>query len=348
MSDFYSTIWHEGLKAAAIGKYSVFILFDSNLPKEYLKEVEGTFLSHIQISSYSIEGGEQIKTLDHAEKLYCELDRMGADRKTLFVCFGGGTISDLGGFVASTYKRGLSLALLPTTVLAIVDAAIGGKNGVNFRNETLLLKNQIGTFHLPEFIGYNPVWLKSLPIREVRSGWAEMVKHGLINRKEGLLEKLYEVSSDGTITLEHITPLLQSSANVKEEIVNEDPNEQGWRVVLNLGHTVGHALESFGKVRHGEAIAWGLVFMLEASKVKNGFSSSEAVKTQNWLIRGVEIPLPQVEGEAMWRIMTTDKKNENGNVSDLLLNDSGNIDVNFIWKRDEFTALWEQFRSKFV
>ena len=348
MSNFYSTIWHEGLKTLATGKSSAFILFDSNLPNESLKEVEGIFLSHIQISSYSLEGGEQIKTLDQVEKLYCELDRMGADRKTLFVCFGGGTISDLGGFVASTYKRGLSLALLPTTVLAIVDAAIGGKNGVNFRPEASLLKNQIGTFHLPEFIGYNPVWLKSLPIREVRSGWAEMVKHGLINRKDRLLEKLYEVSSDGTITLEHITPFLKSSADVKEEIVNADPTEQGGRVVLNLGHTVGHALESFGEVRHGEAIAWGLVFMLDISKMKNGFSSSEAVKIQNWLIRGIEIPLPQIEGGAMWRIMTMDKKNKNGNVSDLLLHDSGDIDVNFIWKRDEFTALWEQFRSKFV
>jgi 3-dehydroquinate synthase len=348
MCKFYSTFWDEGLKTAAKGKTNVFILSDSNLPQEYFEQVVGSLSSQVQIYTYSLKGGEQIKTLEHAEKLYNELDKMGADRKTLFVCLGGGTISDLGGFVASTFKRGLGLVLLPTTVLAIVDAAIGGKNGVNFKSKAGLLKNQIGTYHSPEFIGYNPVWLESLPIREVRSGWAEMVKHGLIKREKGLLDKLYEVSSGGGIALLNIIPLLKSSAAVKEEIVVDDPTEQGGRVVLNLGHTVGHALESCGELRHGEAVAWGLVFMLETSKVKNGFSKSESKRLQDWITRVVEMPLPQVGSEELWGFMMKDKKNENGNVSDLLLHDSGNIDVNFIWKRDEFTALWEQFRSKFV
>jgi 3-dehydroquinate synthase len=128
MCEFYATFWEEGLKTAAKGKTNVFILADSNLPEAYLEEVVEVLSPQIEVNTFVLEGGEGIKTLEHAQVIYNELDNMGADRKTLFVCLGGGTVSDLGGFAASTFKRGITLVILPTTVLAIVDAAIGGKN----------------------------------------------------------------------------------------------------------------------------------------------------------------------------------------------------------------------------
>jgi len=348
MCEFYATFWEEGLKTAAKGKTNVFILADSNLPDAYLEEVVEVLSPQIEVNTFVLEGGEGIKTLEHAQVIYNELDNMGADRKTLFVCLGGGTVSDLGGFAASTFKRGITLVILPTTVLAIVDAAIGGKNGVNFKSEAGLLKNQIGTFHSPEFIGYNPSWLESLPSMEVRSGWAEMVKHGLIQGSGELLGELYGCCDNEPVTLKKIVPLLKSSAAVKEAVVNQDPTEKGGRVVLNLGHTVGHALESYSNLRHGEAVAWGLVFMLETSKMKNGFSESEVRRLQDWIVKGVGVPLPEVASGGLWGLMIKDKKNSNGTVTDLLFRKSGDIGMDFIWKRDEFTTLWEQFRSKFV
>ena len=349
MKSPFSIPWQTGLKRAIQERTSIFVLSDSNLPPEYLEEVLQVCGTYLPVYTHSIPGGEQIKTLEQAELLYHTLDSYGAERKTLMVCLGGGTITDLGGFVASTYKRGLELVLLPTTLLAMVDAAIGGKNGVNLPTPEGLIKNQIGTFHLPKYVGHNPEWLTSLDPREIRSGWAEIAKHGIISNSSTLIEGIMLVPEE--FDVDYITPLITIAAEVKHYIVKSDPREKGSRAKLNLGHTVAHALESLAMessahITHGEAVACGLMFMYEASIEKMGFEPERGgfyIKLIEELInQKIELPA----ADLVWPKMLKDKKNQFGNVTDILLHSEGKLKLDFIWNEEEFTILWEQFREK--
>ena len=351
MNSVYSTPWKKGLKRAIQGRTSVFILADSNLPAEYLEEVVSQCEGDVPVHSFSLEGGEKIKTLEVAERVYQELIIAGAERKTLMVCLGGGTITDLGGYVATTFKRGLELVLLPTTLLAMVDAAIGGKNGVNLNTEKGCLKNQIGTFLESKFIGLNTVWLESLPEREIRSGWAEMVKHSLLCRTCEFSENLYVNQS---VELGDLKDMIPESAEVKQMIVSEDPYETGSRASLNLGHTIAHAIEAIASnecedVTHGEAVAWGLVFALECSTEFLDYEEEWRDRYSEMIIEGINAPITLHPAEQMWEVMLTDKKNQFNNVTDVLLHPSNSTKppkVDFIWNKNEFTKKWEDFRKK--
>jgi 3-dehydroquinate synthase len=350
MNSPFSTPWQTGLKEAFQERTSIFVLSDSNLPPQYLEEVLEVCGADLPINTHSIPGGEQIKTLAQAELLYRELDSAGVERKTLMVCLGGGTITDLGGFVASTYKRGMDLVLLPTTLLSMVDAAIGGKNGVNLSTPEGLVKNQVGTFYLPKFIGLNPDWLRSLDPREIRSGWAEMAKHALLSGADGLLDDLLKINK---ISADNLGPLITRAAELKHGIVNEDPLENGPRAALNLGHTVGHALEALAMetskhITHGEGVAWGLVFMLEASIDKLGFDVERGASLSDWIIKSINEPIELPMAGKIWAIMLKDKKNQFGNVTDILLRSEGEVMLDFVWNEEEFTILWEQFHKKYA
>lgn len=334
MISVYSKPWKAGLQEAVQGCTSIFILADSNLSKHYLEDVVEAFDTNAPIITHSITGGEKIKTLQEAENLYLKLNNAVADRGTVMVCLGGGTITDLGGYVASTYKRGIDLILLPTTLLAMVDAAIGGKNGVNLSTPQGHLKNQIGTFYSPKFIGLNTTWLDSLPERELRSGKSEMIKHSLLLGEQGYIEQILDTD------INDLRELINKSAQIKQNIVDRDPKENGARAQLNLGHTVAHALETIaaknGKdLRHGEAVAWGLAFSLKASNIQ--------LSLQSRIIHGMNINLPPAK--EMWGVMVADKKNKSGKVTDVMLTDTTPL-VNFVWHQTEFTKIWEDFRKK--
>ena len=297
-----------------------------------------------------LEGGEKIKTLETACQIYLELDNAGLDRKSIIICMGGGTISDLGSYVAATFKRGLDHVILPTTLLAAVDAALGGKNGVNLETPEGVIKNQVGTFKQPEFIGYDAKWLESLETQEVRSGWAEMAKHALINKD---LDQTTPAIISTQPHLDYLVPFIESSAAVKMDIVERDELESGERAMLNLGHTTGHAMESLAysegdEITHGEGVAWGLAFMLYASKEKKGFNSVLAQTLIGHILENIKKPLRRFDADEMWQLMLKDKKNNSGEVRDVLLFKIGKGDYEFVWDEGEFKALWEQFLSKFA
>ena len=316
---------------------SIFILADSNLPESYSDEVESFCGNDKRVLIFSIQGGEHIKTLQVAERVYQELIEFGADRQTLMICLGGGTILDLGSYVASTFKRGINVILLPTSLLAMVDASIGGKTGVNLGSSYGYLKNQIGTFYTPRAIVLNSAWLDSLPERELRSGWAEMVKHALLKGDNSYLDRVVNIDFNKSVELEE---LITESAKFKQSIVDADPLENSERTQLNLGHTLAHALETLveqGELRHGEAVAWGLGFALEVSKWKLEYVS----KILNGVKEGIQLP----NAGQIWEVMQSDKKNKNGKVVDVILGENG-PDIGFIWNESEFIKLWEDFRIK--
>lgn len=285
----------------------------------------------------TLVGGEGIKSVEHAESLWNHFAACGVDRSTLVLAVGGGSITDLAGFAASTYKRGVDIAFLPTTIIAMVDAAIGGKNGVNFRG----IKNQIGTYHLPVAIGIDAGWLDTLPAQEQVSGWMEMLKHGMIAGEAEATQVL------GVRDLAQVPGLLAASAAVKARIVREDPRETGRRKSLNLGHTVGHALEALSHaegnpVPHGIAVGFGLGFTLLAS-VELGAGLSPAAADsglaclKHWL---KHTPLPHAPAAALWELMQHDKKNAGGEVLEVWLREWGQPIWDQPLKFEDFQRLW--------
>lgn len=350
MESYITTSWETSLRLASAEASKVLVIADSNLPSSYGKSVLDICQNACPTKVLSLEGGEGVKTLSKVSEVYLQLDKMEADRKSLVVCLGGGTITDMGGFVASTYKRGVSLAHLPTTLLAMVDAAIGGKTGVNTQMQKYigLLKNQIGTFYSPKMVGMNQHWLQSLKHEEVLSGWGEMVKHALIIGGDHLTQ-LMSLRPN----LIDLAPLILHSARMKEAVVQRDEKERGERASLNLGHTVGHAIESLAydggyKIKHGVAVAWGLVFTLEASVAKMGFDKTLAEKLQHWIVSEIANGIEFDQSDVIWRKMSQDKKNIKGNVTDVLMMAPGEVIWDFVWQREEFLFLWEQFRQRYA
>jgi len=236
---------------------SIFILMDENVMENCwsILHHESERLKEAEI--LLIEAGESQKNIEIANQLWETLNDYGADRSSLIVNFGGGVSSDLGGFVASTFKRGIDFINIPTTLLSMVDASIGGKTGINLHSS----KNQVGLFSEPRALFIQTDFLKTLSDRQILSGWAEMLKHGLIADKQHWesLIKLKNIDTD------QIQGEIFNSITIKKEIVAQDPTEQNIRKTLNFGHTLGHALETWSlkndkdPLLHGEAIAIGMV-----------------------------------------------------------------------------------------
>ena len=216
-------------------------------------------------------GGESGKSLEQVVRIWEFLSEKGARRNAVLVNIGGGLVTDIGGFAASCFKRGIHCINIPTTLLAQVDASVGGKTGVNFRG----LKNEIGTFALPEKVIIDTVFLKTLPFRQLLSGYAEMLKHALLAGEE-TLSALLKIDLRKT-TAQQLAPLVKESVGIKAVVVENDPEERGIRRALNFGHTVGHALESVAITAgeewyHGDAVAYGMLAELFISAQKWGFN----------------------------------------------------------------------------
>ncbi len=296
------------------------------------------------------------KTLETVSHVWSEIGKAGGTRHSLLVNLGGGMVTDLGGFAASTFKRGIAFINVPTTLLSMVDASIGGKTGINFGG----LKNEIGVFNQPQTVIIDTHFLQTLDPENIRSGYAEMLKHGLISNFETFAEL---VSFDlDNIDYLHLAQMVGTSVAVKERIVTTDPLEHGLRKALNLGHTVGHAFESFAlqfenqlenprgihPVLHGYAVAWGLVCELYLSCLKCGFPTDIMHYTVQFIYDTYgSLPITCDDYPALYELMTHDKKNSAGTINFTLLGAVGDIRINQTAKKEEIYEMLDFFCNGF-
>ena len=255
----------------------------------------------------AIEAGDTNKSLDSVVHVWSELQRMGATRHSLLINLGGGMVTDLGAFAASTFKRGISIINIPTTLLSMVDASVGGKTGFNFGG----LKNEIGVFRNADCVILDTTFLKTLDEENILSGYAEMLKHGLISTEKHWAELMnFDIEHPD---LKELGDLVAKSVQIKEHIVTEDPTEKGIRKALNLGHTVGHAFESLALQRkpvlHGYAVAWGMVCELYLSVAKTEFPVEKMRQMTRFIFEHYgRMPITCDDYPTLIELMTHDKK----------------------------------------
>lgn len=306
------------------GNYNaVMVLVDSNTCKLVLPQLPCLSNAHI----IEIAPGDENKNLDSLVHVWQLMHNAGATRKSLLVNVGGGSITDLGGLAAATFKRGIAFINLPTTVLGAVDAAVGGKTGINFNG----LKNEIGVFAPASTVIVSTCFLNTLPHRELKSGFAEMIKHAMLSSQKQLFKLLdFDLSN---IDYEKLLEMLKSSVKIKENIVAQDPTEQGLRKALNLGHTVGHAIESLamehGKpVPHGYAVAWGLVAEAVISHLTLGFPSDDLYGLARFVRENYGAPsITCYHYDRLITLMQHDKKSRDGEINCTLLNKCGDFTI---------------------
>ena len=290
---------------------ATFILCDNNTNEHCVRFLLETIPALNEVPIIEIPEGEESKSLEIVAQLYEELLHHNADRQSLLLNVGGGVISDLGGFVASTYKRGIDFINIPTTVMAQVDAAMGGKCGIDLMG----VKNAVGLFSWPKSVLAFTGFLNTLPEKELKSGFAEMLKHALIADAE-YWEALSHVDPNEA---GHVAVFVKRSNEIKSEITVADPNERSVRKKLNYGHTVGHAIESFflaksEPITHGNAVAWGIVLENRIA-VKLGILSTSLAQTIETRILDIFEPLPsfnEEETEIVFQFLQNDKKNTKG------------------------------------
>lgn len=291
----------------------------------------------------TIPTGDEHKNIDSAIQVWKYLSENGATRKSLLINVGGGMITDLGGFVASTFKRGIDYINVSTTILGAVDAATGGKTGINF----LGLKNEIGAFNPARAVIIDTNFFKTLDEANLRSGYAEMVKHALINSyEEWDAIRKFDLQN---VNFDDLHTLVERSVMIKEDIVAQDPTEQHIRKALNLGHTFGHAFETFSyrvnrPVLHGYAVMWGLLCELYLSHLKLQFPKEE--------LRKLKYMTKEFYGmfefncndyQALYELMTHDKKNISKEINFTLLSDIGKIQINQTADKNEIFEVFDFF-----
>ncbi len=286
------------------------------------------------------------KTLESLSHVWEALGEGGATRHSLLINIGGGMVTDLGGFAASTFKRGINYINIPTTLLSMVDASVGGKTGINFRG----LKNEIGVFSNASTVILDTTFLKTLDAENICSGYAEMLKHGLISNEKMWAELInFDLARPD---LQQLQTMVADSVAVKQRIVTEDPLEQGIRKALNLGHTVGHAFESFAlkhsPILHGYAVAYGLISELYLSTVKTGFPSDKMHQTVSFIKEHYgKMAITCDDYPTLLELMTHDKKNVAGQINFTLLGDVGDIRINQTATKEEIEEALDFYREGF-
>ena len=277
--------------------------------------------------------------------MWSALQQGGATRHSLLLNLGGGMVTDLGGFAASTFKRGMAYINIPTTLLSQVDASVGGKTGINFGG----LKNEIGVFNCARYVILNSVFLRTLDYENLLSGYAEMLKHGLLSSVEHWAELLrFDITQPDYGTLQQ---LVVRSVAVKEDVVAQDPTEKGIRKALNLGHTAGHAIESLAlqenrTVLHGYAVAWGLMMELYLSARKCGFPASRLHQMESYIKEHYgKFHYDCKHYDMLYKLMQHDKKNQGGNINFTLLGGIGDIRIDQIASEPEIEEMLEYYRE---
>ena len=284
-----------------------------------------------------IPAGDSNKSLQSVSHVWDELQRLGATRHSLMVNLGGGMVTDLGGFAASTFKRGIAFINIPTTLLAMVDASVGGKTGFNFGG----LKNEIGVFRNASSVIIDTCFLQTLDTENLLSGYAEMLKHSLLSLPPTPSKKMGRTMWQTLLAFDIEQPdlsllatMIKDNVAVKERIVEADPQEQGLRKALNLGHTIGHAFESLAlttptPILHGYAVAYGLVCELYLSIIKCGFPVDKMRQTVRFIFDHYgRMPITCDDYPRLLELMTHDKKNTSGTINFTLLADIGDIRIN--------------------
>ena len=298
---------------------TIFILVDENTNEYCLPILLERFETNSTIEIIEIESGEENKNLDTCTGVWNALTELGADRKSLLINLGGGVVTDLGGFVASCFKRGIRFINIPTTLLSMVDGSVGGKTGVDLG----VLKNQIGLFSDPEMVLIDPLFLQTISKRELHSGLAEIIKYGLTYD----IKLWNTIKSFKSLSISNITDLIYRSIEIKNEVVIKDPKETGLRKVLNYGHTLGHAVESYfleselkEKLTHGEAIIVGMITEAYLSEKLLGFPSQEVYAIKNHLLTIYpKIIINESDYKGIIELLIHDKKNVGGQVNFVLL-----------------------------
>lgn len=317
------------------GNYSrCFILTDEYTSVHCLPLLQERLGSADNYDIIEVNAGEDSKTIEFCEGIWSTLIDFGADRHSLMINLGGGVIGDMGGFAASVFKRGMDFVQVPTTLLSQVDASVGGKTGIDFNN----LKNIIGTFTSPKAVFIEPAFLQTLPERQILSGYAEMLKHGLI--EDAAYWNLLKVHA-ANMTVPSPDLVYQSVA-IKNKVVIADPFEKGYRKCLNFGHTVGHAVETYSlqndasPITHGEAVAIGMICEAWLSHQKAGLSAedlTEITTTLNGLYP--KYALDESCHTILHTLMKTDKKNQNGQINCTLLSQIGHCSIDHICTEEE-------------
>lgn len=321
----------------SISPDKVFLLTDEHTHQHCLpliKGVEG--LSEQQ--TITIAAGDNHKNTDTLSSVWQMLSAGGASRHSLLINLGGGMPCDLGGFAAATYKRGIPFINLPTTLLSMVDASVGGKTGINFNG----FKNEIGAFRIADMVLIHTPFLKTLDRKNLLSGYAEMIKHALIDTPE-TLNKLLAIDPSA-ISVDLLSNLVADSVLVKDRYVEADPLEKGIRKALNLGHTIGHAFESLAMKKnrpalHGYAVAWGIIPEIKLAALKKGFPAETAVKTENYITElfGHHGFTPD-DFDDLFALMQHDKKNRGDRINFTLLSQIGTPEIDIHCSKEEIKS----------
>ena len=319
----------------------LFVLCDETTERLCLPVVSG-FECMKPAQRITIPATDTHKTLESLSHVWSELQRMGATRHSLMVNLGGGMVTDLGGFAASTFKRGIPYINIPTTLLSMVDASVGGKTGINFGG----LKNEIGVFNNARSVILDTTFLRTMDHENLLSGFAEMLKHGLINNEQMWAELI-------TLNVEHLAlnaQMIADNVAVKQRIVTEDPTEQGIRKALNLGHTAGHAFESLALERkpvlHGYAVAWGLIVELYLCCVKTGFPQDKMRQTVAFIKENYgRMAITCDDYPHLIELMHHDKKNQGNSINFTLLGGIGDIRINQTATEEEIKDALDFYRE---
>lgn len=315
--------WENFLRGLRVSRWVV--LTDTNTSRHCLPYFRENYLGDVPFLHLEVPAGEAFKNMETAQYLWKKLLENTIDRDAVLLCLGGGMLTDLGGFVGSTYKRGIRTVYIPTTNLAMTDAALGGKTGVNFYG----IKNQIGTFHVPEAVVIDTHFLRSLPERELRSGFAETVKHALI-AGPGLWKRIYHGQWE-EIVLD--TSMVLESIRIKESIVAQDPTDRNLRQALNFGHTIGHAVEavshtSDAPLLHGEAVVFGMLAESYIASVLCGLPQTTFTQIREWLTAHFSLKnVENIDVQTCIEQMLNDKKNSNGHITCSLISNIGKAEI---------------------
>ncbi len=323
----------------------IFILVDSNTHEYCLSKFMSYLSTDLDIEVIEIEAGEHFKTIETCVGVWNALSELGADRKSLMLNLGGGVVTDLGGFVACTFKRGIEYINIPTSLLAMVDASVGGKTGVDLGT----LKNQVGVISSGVMVLIDTSYLETLPSDHLKSGLAEMLKHGLIHDRS-YFNSLSDLSK---LTLNDLDKLIYDSVVIKKDIVSEDPTEQGVRKHLNFGHTLGHAIESYflshsdkPDLLHGEAIAIGMILECYLSTQLLDFPKTDldnVTKVINATYSHVTID--NSDHDAIIELLKYDKKNSHGQVKFVLLKQIGQPETDCIVSNELIVESLEFYKN---
>jgi len=306
---------------------TIFVLVDENTFEACYPRFLDKLNTNRDLKLIEIASGEINKNLNTCIKVWNAITDLGGDRKSLLITLGGGVITDLGGFVASCFKRGIDFVNIPTTLLSMVDASVGGKTGIDLG----VLKNQIGLFANPQMVIVDDVYLNTLDEREIQSGTAEIIKYGL-TYDYSLFEQIKKDKYN------NINKLIFRSVEIKNEVVLEDPREKYLRKILNFGHTLGHAIESFylesedkKSLTHGEAIAIGMICesYMSSNLLNLSIEKVDEIKETILSIYN-KIEIQKEDFSAILEYLKHDKKNVNGQINFVLLNDFENYKIDCI------------------